>query len=95
MPQPRDVFGGENALGPSGRAGSNGVKAVNAGDPTTSPVVVAADKCCAETAYTLDDLIRVGSIADDIAQVPHGIVLGRVREHGLQRLQIGMDIGEK
>ena len=40
--------------------------------------------------------IRVGAVADDVAQAPHlvGILSPEVREHGFERRQVAVDVGD-
>ena len=59
-------------------------------------VVVAGDAGDAAFAEARDDLVRPGRVADRVAQVVDGVgvvALGDVGEHGVERGEVGVDVG--
>ena len=60
-----------------------------------SPVVIADDGHGAKVADAPDALVRLGSVANGVAQAPDRIVIAlRVLEHGLEGGQVCMNIGQ-
>ena len=59
-------------------------------------VVVAFDDRAIHFANALDALVRVGVVTDHVAQTNkvRALALARVRQHGFERLEIGVNVTE-
>jgi hypothetical protein len=56
--------------------------------------MVAAHKYLAPLSDTIDYLVGIGSITHHVAQVPNCVVLRRGTQHGVQGLEVGVNIGK-
>jgi hypothetical protein len=56
-------------------------------------VVIASDHNSAEFPRQLNHFIRVCAIADDVAEVPDGIVFRSSGKNSLECLEIGVNVG--
>ena len=56
--------------------------------------MVAAHKYLTQLAHTIDYLVGIGSITNHVAQVPNCVVLRRGAQHGVQGLEVGVNIGK-
>ena len=72
------------------------VEGLGRGDDRGLLVVVALHHRALELLDDLDALARVGVVANDVAQADklRAGLRARVREHGLKRLEVGMDVAE-
>ena len=64
--------------------------------PGHGPIVIAGDPDRVQPAHDGEALGRVGMIADDVAQADDAIdlLLGDIPQHGLQRFEVGVDVGD-
>ena len=95
--QPVAVLVGERLVGPADRRPGHGVEGVGRLEAGPDLVVVAADhRVRVEAAHPLDDRVRIGAVAHQVAQHQHPVVgdAGGGVEHGLERLDVGMDVAQ-
>ena len=92
--QPRLGGGPDGPAGPLHRSPGIGVEPFDLRPAAGRGVVIAAHTNGADVAQALDDRIRSGSIAHDIAEVPDRIHRTGVGEDSVQGREIGMDVRE-
>ena len=95
MLQPIDVLRREHLPRPAGGAAGHRVEILQRKLPAASAVVIAADKGLAQIAHPLDHFVRRRPIAHDIAQIPDHIVLRGSLQHGLEGIDIGVNVGNE
>lgn len=92
--QPTGVFGRQYTARPLGSASRDGIKAFHIIDSAAGFVVVPAYEDLSFLPHPIDDFVWVRSITDHVAEVPDGIVRGRGREDGVERVEIGVNVRE-
>lgn len=93
--EPAGMFRGEDAACPAGRTASDGVEVFKTFRSADDLVVIAAHEGAAGGADAVDDLIGIRAVSDDIAEIPYSVAGGRGGQYGIERLKIGMDVGDE
>ena len=91
------VLRGQRLLGPPRRLGRNAVEAVGSLNPRGDLVVVASDHhVWLQIENPVDDLVRVGTVADEIAQHEQAVVgvAGRPGQHRLEGVDVTVNVAE-
>lgn len=57
-------------------------------------VVITADHNSVKFPHQLNHVIRVCAIANNVAEIPHGVILGRGGKHRFEGGKIGVDVGD-
>src|SRR6266404_2035944 len=94
--QPHFVLRREMIACPKDRALGQLIEVARGFDQRGLFVMVAFDDGAVQIADAFDTLVRIGVVTDDVAQTDkvRAIVLMRLLQHGLERLEIGMNITE-
>ncbi len=71
-----------------------GLKPCRAGEAAADAIVIAAHVDARERADGVDDLVRIGAVADDVAEVPKLVEGAGGGEHGLKSLEVAVDVGD-
>ena len=95
MLEPVDVLRSEHLPGPARGAAGHRVEVLQRKLPAASAVVIAPDKGLAQAAHAFNDFVRRRPIAHHVAQIPDQVVLRRGLEHGVERIDVGVDIGNE
>ncbi len=69
-------------MGPLRRQGSYGIEVLEVHEAADGFIVVATDEGLPQCAGTVDDFVRAGAVADDVAQIDHQVVGGSCRQTG-------------
>src|SRR5262245_12154924 len=91
--QPRTIVGRQRRRRPRDRVAGEVVEAVDVLDARADLVMVASnDRGSRQPANAIDDGVRVGAVADEIAEYEDGIDLSRSRERRLEGLEVRVDV---
>src|SRR5438552_8860873 len=85
----------EDGLGPTGGGGGLRIEPVEDGRVQHRLIVIAQHRFGAHQAKAVDHGIRVGTIADRVAQHQDSVDRRHRREDGLERLEIAVDVGKE
>ena len=81
--------------GPARGAAGHRVEVLQRKLPAASTIVIPAHEDLAQAAHTFDDFIRRRPVTHYVAQIPDQVVLRRGLEHGVERIDVGVDIGNE
>ena len=82
----------DRVAGPFRRGPGLGIEPVDLGTAERRRVVVAADADRADLDEPGDDAVGIGTVADDVAEMPDGIDRAGVREDRIERHEIAVDV---
>src|SRR5215467_12130767 len=70
------------------------IEACGAGESAADAIMISTHVDACERADGVDDLVGIGAVADDVAEIPKLIEGARSGEHGLKGLKISVNIGD-
>ena len=90
------VSGGDRLLGPLGRQRGAAGELLERQRAAHAEVVVAGQADRGVPAGQLDAGVGLGAVADEVAEAPHLLALGRLDrvEHGLEGVPVAVDVGD-